>query len=303
MEEKEIIMNAFHHAYWGHPITSYFWLVGASAGSFVISSLGWVFGVKRYKPISIFASITAIVLLLIVPVVLVWDLGKPARFFHLFLPGFWHYSSPMSWGTLLVAAYPSAMMVYTWFVYRENQRWAKVFGLISIVLAVSTHWYTGVVMQLNPGRELNHTAMAALIFLTGAFVSGVGFMIFLLYLRNLIVSEEKRVETGIILELGRLMGYGIAFDLFLMFSEFLQFTYGTEDEAIVLYDLLLGEFIWPFFWGQVFLGLLMPLIVIFSPLGRRAGWVALFAAFFTFEGTWGMRVWWVLGGQFLQTFF
>ncbi|MBI5681657.1 MAG: polysulfide reductase NrfD [Deltaproteobacteria bacterium] len=195
------------------------------------------------------------------------------------------------------------MMVYTWFVYRKNQKWAKILGLISIVLAVCTHWYTGVVMQLNPGRDLNHTAMAALIFLTGAFVSGVGFMIFMLYMRNLIVPEEKKYDMDLTIELGRLMGYGIAFDFFLIFSEFLQMRYGTAEEILVLDRVLLGVFIWPFFWGQILIGLAIPLIIVFSPLGKKAWVVALIAGFLTFEGTWGMRVWWVLGGQFLQSFY
>ena len=59
--EHEIVANAYHHAPWGTPIAVYFWLVGSSAGSFVISSLGWVFGIKKYKPISYFASNLAII--------------------------------------------------------------------------------------------------------------------------------------------------------------------------------------------------------------------------------------------------
>lgn len=50
--DGQIISNAFHHAYWGFPLSIYFWLVGGSAGSFVISTLGWVFGVKKYKPLA-----------------------------------------------------------------------------------------------------------------------------------------------------------------------------------------------------------------------------------------------------------
>lgn len=300
--EREVIMNAFHHVYWGVPIALYFWLVGASAGSFVISSLGWVFGINRYKPIALFACVNAIVLLLIVPVLLIWDLGKPFRFFHLFLPGFWHSSSPMAWGTLLVGAYPLAMMVYAFFVYRVNMRWARVFGIVSVGLALSTHWYTGVVMELNPSRELNHTAMAPLIFLTGAYISGIGLLIILLSARDYLFGKDKRFGDGLLFEMGRLMAYGVAFDMFLIFSEFLQMTYGGGEEATILYRVLMDNFRFPYFWMEIFAGLIIPFIILFSPLGRRRAPV-LAASFLITVGVYWMRIWWVLGGQFIQTFF
>ncbi len=59
MEDSVVTMNVFHHVAWGTTISVYFWLVGASAGSFVISSFGWVFGIKRYKPLTMTASVTA----------------------------------------------------------------------------------------------------------------------------------------------------------------------------------------------------------------------------------------------------
>ena len=49
MNESVVTFNVFHHVAWGATIAVYFWLVGASAGSFVISSFGWVFGIKRYN--------------------------------------------------------------------------------------------------------------------------------------------------------------------------------------------------------------------------------------------------------------
>ena len=112
MEESVVTFNVFHHVAWGTTISVYFWLVGASAGSFVISSFGWVFGIKRYKPLALAASVTAILMLLLVPILLTWDLGRPVRFIYLLIPGFWHATGPMSWGTVLICSYPMAMMVY-----------------------------------------------------------------------------------------------------------------------------------------------------------------------------------------------
>jgi Ni/Fe-hydrogenase subunit HybB-like protein len=301
--EQEIVWNAFHHEYWGLGIALYFWLVGASAGSFVLSSLGWVFGIKKYKPMALTASISAIILLLIVPVLLILDLGKPHKFWHLLNPGFWHYSAPMAWGTLLVASYPVSMMIYAWFVYKHNERWAKRLGLAAVTLAIMTHWYTGIVMELSsPVRELNHTAMAPLLFLTGAFISGIALMIIVMSIKNLFVGPEKKTDKSLLIEMGRLMAYGIAFDTFLMFSEFLQMTYGPAEEWATLHHVLLGVLRVPYLYMEIIMALLIPLIILFSPLGKKVP-ALIFVSVLIDVGIFGMRAWWVLGGQFLQSFY
>lgn len=294
--------QVFHTIPWGMRIAVYFWLVGASAGSFVISSLGWVFGVKKYKPIALPASITAIILLLIVPIILIADLGQPQRFWYLLRPDFWHASSPMAWGTLLISAYPGAMLIYSWFVYKENEFQAKVWGILSIILAVSTHWYTGIVMALNPSREINHTSLAPILFLTGAFVSGIGFLIIVLFIRNLFLPAGKQVGPEMFTGMGRLMAWGLVFDLFLIFSEFLQMSYGTGDEIVALRHILLGVFSVQFLWLEVIFGIIAPLIILFSGFGRSLTGIVI-ASVLVDIGVMAMRQWWTIGGLYFQTYF
>ncbi len=302
MEESVVTYNVFHHVAWGTTISVYFWLVGASAGSFVISSFGWVFGIKRYKPLALTASMMAIILLLLVPILLIWDLGKPLRFIYLLLPGYWHATGPMSWGSALIMSYPIAMIVYSFFVVKNNQLWAKIVGIVSIMLALSTHWYTGVVMELNPGRFLNHTALAPLLFLTGAFISGIGLLILVIWIQNMLVRAAKRIDWSLIQEMAQYMMYGLVFDAFLLFLEFMQTTYGSQSEVMGHEDVLMGVFRFSYLWLEIVIGLLVPLIILNTPLKRFRAAVIL-AAFLVATGVFGMRIWWVMGGQYLQTFY
>lgn len=301
--EREIVANAFHHVNWGVPIAVYFWLVGSSAGSFVISSLGWVFGIKKYKPISFFASNLAICQLLIVPVLLIFDLGKIWRFSHLFpgATGFWHASAPLAWGTALVASYPVGMLIYSIMIYKHNEKWAKIFGLVAVVQAVSTHWYTGITMALNPSRHPNHTAMAALLFLIGAFISGIGLLNIVLKIRDYFVKPENKLDPDMIVGLGRLMLVGLVLDMFLVFSEFIHMTYGTEEEFHVL-ELTTTVFSWPVAQFYIGIGLILPFLIFLSPLGKKTSGVLLASALIA-SGIFGMRLGWVLISQFSQTFF
>lgn len=302
--EGQMIANAFHHAYWGFPIALYFWLVGASAGSFVISTLGWVFGVKKYKPIAFFASNTAIILLMIVPLLLIIDLGKPYRFFHLLMiSSFAHWSAPMVWGSFFILTYPVGMSIYSYLVYHQNERWARVFGILAVILALCTHWYTGVVMQLNPSRVPNHTSVAPILFLTGAYVSGIGLLICCLWLRNFFVRKEREVSVELMADMGRLMLYGIVFDLFLLGNEFLQMTYGTGEEYTMLYDVFLGVFRWPYLYIEIIWGLILPLFILIIPrIKRQLPWL-LTASFMCATGVYGMRIWWVMGTLYYQGHF
>jgi len=300
--ESVVTHNVFHHVAGGTPISIYFWLVGASAGSFVISSFGWVFGIKRYKPLALTASVQAIVLLLIVPVVLIWDLGKPVRFIYLMLPGYWHSTGPMAWGSLLIFSYPVSMVAYTYFVIKNNLLWAKILGIIAIVLALSTHWYTGVVMELNPGRYMNHTALAPLLFLTGAFISGIGLLILILWIQNMFVDIKKRIDWSLIEEMAQYMMYGIVFDLFLLFLDFMQTLYGSHSEMLGHEDVLMQIFRFPYLWLELIIGLLIPLFILVSPL-KKLKFGIIVASFLVAVGVYGMRVWWVMGGQYMQTFY
>ncbi len=301
--EHEIVANAYHHAPWGTPIAVYFWLVGSSAGSFVISSLGWVFGIKKYKPISFFASNLAIIQLLLVPILLVFDLGQIMRFTHLYpiITGFWHASAPLAWGTAMVASYPVGMAIYSYLIYRHNETWARVFGLIAVFQAIATHWYTGITMALNPARHPNHTAMASILFLIGAFISGIGLLNIILYIRNKFVSEEYKLDPSVIIDLGRLMKIGLLVDIFLVFLEFIHMTYGTEEEFQVL-RLVMTVFSAPVLQLYICIGLLIPLVIFISPLGKKM-WGVLLASGLIATGIFGMRVGWVLISQFSQSFF
>ena len=302
MDESIITSNAFHHAAWGTPITIYFWLVGASAGSFVISSFGWVFGIKRYKPLALTASVMAIVMLMIVPVLLIWDLGQPWRFFYLMLPGYWHSTAPMAWGSLLILSYPVSMFVYTYFVIKNDVTWARAIGIVAIVLALSTHWYTGVVMELNPGRYVNHTGLAPLLFLTGAFISGIGGLLLVIWVQNMFKKVENRISWELMSEMAQYMMYGIVFDIFLLWLEFMQTTYGNAGEYIGHSVVLMDLFSFPYIWLEAVIGLFIPLLLLVSPLKHNKVVILAASAMVAF-GVYGMRIWWVMGGQYMQTFY
>jgi formate-dependent nitrite reductase membrane component NrfD len=145
--------------------------------------------------------------------------------------------------------------------------------------------------------------VAPILFLTGAYISGIGLLNILLWIRNRFVDTKKRVRDSILADMGRLMLYGIVFDMFLLFNEFLQMTYGTGEEHTLLYDVLLGPFRWPYLYIEIIWGLIFPLIILAIPRINRLRYWVLAASFMCATGVFGMRVWWVMASQYYQGHF
>lgn len=301
--EREIVANAFHHAYWGVPIAVYYWLAGLSEGIFLIGSLGWAFGIKRFKPLSFIASNTSFLLIAIVQVFLVFDLGKVERAIHMFpgVTGYWHETAPLAWGVLLVSLYSVGTLLYSASIYFKKEKIAKVVGLIAFVLAGGLCWYTGVTLELNPSRHPNHTGMAPLLFFVGANISGIGAVVLIIWIREKLGRAIKDLDPEVVVFLGQMLLIGIVFDLFLIFSEFLHMTYGTAEGYHTL-NVIRTIFRGPVPMFYVGMGLVMPLIIFLTPLGKKRGGIA-FASLLVVVGMFGMRVGWVLVSQFTQSFF
>src|SRR5512143_702538 len=85
-------------------VALYFFIGGVSAGAYFIGSLIELLGYEKHRDVSRIAYTIAFPLICITPVLLIADLGKPLRFWHLFIsngPGsvYMNHTSPLSVGT------------------------------------------------------------------------------------------------------------------------------------------------------------------------------------------------------------
>src|SRR5512145_2241526 len=70
---------------WGMPVVLAIYLIGLSAGSLIMSSLTYVFGREEYKPIARVAVYLAILLIFGAMIAIAVDLGRPEKFWRLFM--------------------------------------------------------------------------------------------------------------------------------------------------------------------------------------------------------------------------
>lgn len=281
-------------------IGQYFFFTGLSAGSFVISVIATLLGRKEFKPIGKITALLAPALLIIAPLNLILDLEQPLRFWHLFV--YYNWTSPITYGSFLLTAYPIMGSIYAVMVYTDRQKAAKIFGILGIPLAISVHGYTGFILALAKARSLWNTAAMPTIFLVSAMVSGIGLVVIIAAVRykwfdKSATNETREQDKKLILQLAQFMAYVIMLDLFLILSDVLVLLTAHSDAYEAGMLILTGNFA-PLFVGvEIILGSFVPMFLILGPKMRNSLTAVVVASILVNIGVYAMRFVMVIGGQ------
>ena len=261
-EALTITYNVPHEEALGPLIALYFYMTGLSAGSFILSTLAYGFGIKKFKPLGKIGIVMATVLLILAPINLIADLGQPWRFWHLF--PYLNFTSPITYGTFLLTLYPLNCLVYAFFMFKGNEKMTKLFGLIGIPLAVSVHGYTGFIMALAKARALWNTAVMPVLFLVSAMVSGIALMILVVIISGYL-SKERRPNSALVRDLGNILVAAILMDMFLVFSDILVLLTADSEAYEAAMLILRGGFSQYFLGIEILVGSLVPLVLLATP--------------------------------------
>ena len=309
--DLNVLIQSVNPSPWKVLIPLYFYFTGLSAGSFILSSLSTVFGMKKFKPLALPSAIAAIVLLVLAPTTLILDLGQPLRFLNVLNPANFNATSPISYGSWLLTLYPIATLIYIWIMVKpeaavtgpsagqavretaeaadgviasRRDRNLKIMGVITIPLALSVHAYTGFVFGVVKAKALWNTALMPGYFLTSAILSGIGLLV-IVYL-ILSARKKEKPDPQLLKSLANMMIGVIVLDLFLVISMWLVMGMGTEAARLAI-NLELHDPLYLF--GEIVAGMILPLLILLQPrLRSRPGWLAAVAVLVLF-GVFVMR--------------
>jgi tetrathionate reductase subunit C len=292
----QVLYNIFHQEAFGMNIAIYFYLTGLSAGSFILSTLAYGFGMEQYKPLGRVGVILATVLLIIAPFFLLIHISVPYRAWHLFV--YLNFESPITWGSFLLILYPINCIVYGYFMFKENMKLTRIFGLIGIPLAISVHGYTGFILAFGKARALWNTALMPILFLVSAIVSGIALMILVCVVKDRFFSREKKVNIPLLENLGKLLAWMIVFDLFLVGSDLLVLLISHSDAQEAAHLILAGNFSPLFLIVENLMGKIVPFILLIVPKFRNLATLVI-ASLLVVVGIFFMRYIVVVGGEFI----
>jgi len=281
---------------WGMWVAFYIYFIGLSAGSFLFSTLIYVFGQRDIEKAGRLALVSA-VMALVAGLFFVWiDLGHPWRMFNVFLH--WNSSSVLAWEILFYVFYIIAILAEIWFImrcdlarlvqrtsgfkqtlyrifslgwqcpdtaeraascHRASLKATAIIGAIGVPMAIGVHGGTGAIFAVVKARPYWYSPIFPIIFLVSALVSGAGLMTFLYaFLGNKNEPDHK----PIVQKLATWMTIFLGIDILLLIAEMLVGLYGNIPDHIAVLDQILKGPYWYVFWiGQLGFATLFPILI------------------------------------------
>ncbi len=288
-------------------VALYFFVGGLSAGTYFIGSLVELVGREEHRDISKIAYYIAFPVILLAPVLLIADLGRPERFWHLFfyvnggIPAF-NFSSPLSvgsWALLVFSLFvflsfldnlvQDGVLKFAPFANVYNRCPRKLYALLGSIAGFFIASYTGVLLDLTARPLWAATSpLLGLLFLVSGSSAGAAAIALVMALRRMLTGDAfQHLET---------------FDNLSMVIEILLIIITIALAGQFAAPLFIGPYALLFWGGTVLLGLILPLALnTYISRSHRAlpfayGWVAL-AAVLIMLGSMFLRISFVAAGQ------
>jgi molybdopterin-containing oxidoreductase family membrane subunit len=280
---------------WGMPHVLAIFLIVAASGALNIASLGTVFGRSWYKPLGRLSGLLSLALLIGGLAVLVLDLGRADRI--LVAMTTYNFKSIFAWNIYLYTGFMAVVVIYLWVqMERRMNRFAHAAGLVAMIWRLVLTTGTGSIFGFLVARQAYDAAVMAPLFI--AMSLSLGLACFNLTLFATCRGTGLALGDGLIRRLGRLLGVLAAVVLYFTAVQHLTNLYAAEHAGVERFILLEGGVFTALFWlGQVLLGGLVPIALVFTlPAGRALGRVAL-ASILVFLGGIAQVYVIVIGGQ------
>ncbi|RLG58995.1 MAG: hypothetical protein DRN95_03135 [Candidatus Hydrothermarchaeota archaeon] len=246
---------------WGLPQVTIVYLIGASAGSLIISALGGVFDKEEYKVFSRLAAYLAALMIIGALLVIFVDLGKPEHAFNLFFH--FNFRSIFAWNAFLYSSYLLIIVVYLIAQFERKETLVKVLAFLAVAWAVLVHSGTGGIVGFIYSMELWHSPLTPPLFIISAIASGIGIMIPLLVITFKYTNRE--LDINLVKGLAKIMGAMIITLLYCFTVEHLTRGYvpgNSEALHMTLFEAPFGTVFW---FIQIFVGMIIPLALLIYP--------------------------------------
>jgi len=279
---------------WGTPHVFAVFLIVAASGALNVASIASVFGRQLYKPLSRLSGLLALTLLAGGLAVLVLDLGRPDRLTVAMT--YYNFKSIFAWNIFLYTGFFAVVAVYLWMMMeRRMNDYSKPVGLFAFLWRLTLTTGTGSIFGFLVARDAYDTAVMAPMFIIMSFSYGLA--IYLLVLMAGMRGSGREFGDVVFGRLRNLLGVFVAAVLYFVTVYHLTNLYITQRHGIEGFILLHGGQFTTMFWlGQIILGGVVPLVILFSGLGRSRAMVALAALLVTLGGVAQMYVT-IIGGQ------
>jgi len=253
---------------WGTPHVFAVFLIVAASGALNVASIASVFGRDLYKPLARLSGLLAITLLAGGLAVLVLDLGRPDRL----IVAMTHYNfkSVFAWNIFLYTGFFAVVALYLWTMFeRRMHGYTKRAGVLAFLWRLVLTTGTGSIFGFLVAREAWNSALLAPLFIVLSF--SLGLAVFVLVLMAACRWSGRELGDMVLNRLRTLLGVFVAAVLYFVAVQHLTNLYIARQHDVERFFLVEGGIYTALFWlGQVLVGGLLPLALLFGATSRRA---------------------------------
>jgi Polysulphide reductase len=251
---------------WGMPHVFALFLIVAASGALNVASIASVFQKKLYKPLSRLSGLVALALLAGGLMVLVLDLGRPDRLIVAMTE--YNFKSIFAWNIILYNGFFVIVAVYLWMMFeRRMNKFTSKAGLAAFSWRLILTTGTGSIFGFLVARQAYDAVIMAPMFIIMSFAFGLAF--FILILMASYKWTDRPLGDAIVNRLGTLLGVFVAAVMYFVAVKHLGNLYLAENAGVENF-ILFGDYVYTdlFWYGQIILGGLIPMALIYHPALR-----------------------------------
>jgi Ni/Fe-hydrogenase subunit HybB-like protein len=269
---------------WGLWITVDLSAIALSAGAFLLSAAVYLLGLKQYQPLARTAVFIGLIGYSMAMLMLLLDIGRPDRFWHAMV--FWNPHSPLWEVTMCVVLYFSVLVMEVapifgqanWFQKRwpglshkleKVHHFAPILAIAGLCLSMLHQSSLGATYGIRKARPIWYRPGMAVMFIVSAMAAGPA----LTLLASSLAAQFTRkavVNDKLIDGIAYFTGWVLAAYFYLRFWDMLAMSYTVEPGRTEgLRVLTRGQLAFNFWVGEMFLGVIIPMIILLSGRLRR----------------------------------
>ncbi len=284
---------------WGLWITIDLSSIALSAGAFLLCAAVYLLGLKKYQPVARTATFIGLIGYSMAILTLLLDIGRPDRFWHAMV--YWNTHSVLWEVTMCVALYFTVLLLETAplfgkipFVQRylpwlstnleKLHHLAPFLAIAGLGLSMLHQSSLGATYGVLKARPLWYRPNLSVLFMVSAMAAGPAMTVLVSMIASR-VSPKIRIKDELLEGVAFFVGWVLVGYLYFRFWDAFSMTYTYEygrTEGLRL--LTRGNLSFNFWAGEIFLGIVVPMILLLYSKTRKNPLTRMLALFLVVGG-------------------
>ncbi len=280
---------------WGLPHVFAIFLIVAASGVLNVASIGSVFGKVAYKPRAALSGLLCIAMLAGGLAVIMLDLGRADR-----IPVAMTHFNPTSvfgWNVILYPGMFGIVAVYLWtLMERRMYPWSKPVAVSAFIWRLLLTTGTGSIFGFLVARQAYQSAVLAPMFIIMSFAWGLA--VFMVVQKAMYAWNGMELHPSIRKRMKNLLGTFVGAVFYFVAVYHLTNIYFARQGAFEHFLLVeSGTFATLFWGGWLFLGTLLPLLLLYVPSFSALRGSVLMASLLVIVGAFCQLYVFIIGGE------